>query len=212
MKGQSKLCNQNNGKSIMRKNLKRFVSTICILCMLSFNSSAFAGWSDFWNDTCEKAKSAAHEVGQWVSGHKEEIITVAVVATAVVIACNGGDPESARSSYSSDSSSIYSSDCSGGYTYKTSHSVEGPYRPFSTGQKADILRQNRERNGGVLRSDYSGRILEEPNRYTKGYTPSPYEAQIDHIRPRSGGGWNSASNAQVLSREENLSKSDNSNW
>ncbi len=204
MKGQSELDNQNQGKNIVRKNFKRFLTAVCTMCMLSLNFSAFAGWSELWDDTCEKTKSAAYEVGQWVSSHKEEIITVAAVATAVVIACNGGDPESVRTSYPSD--------YSGGYTYKTSRSAEGPYKPFSSGQKADILRQNRERNGGVLRSDYSGRILEEPRRYTKGCTPSPYEAQIDHIRPRSGGGWNSASNAQVLSREENLSKSDNSNW
>ncbi|MBQ3772388.1 MAG: HNH endonuclease [Bacteroidaceae bacterium] len=34
------------------------------------------------------------------------------------------------------------------------------------------------------------------------------QAEIDHIHPRSKGGSNDSSNAQVLSKEENLRKSD----
>ena len=213
----------------MNKNFKRFVSAVCTVAVLSLNFSAFAGWRECWDSVCETTKNAAHEAGQWtsqkaheagqwtsqkaheagqwVSNNKEEIIAAVAIVAAIAIACNGGDPESARSSSSSSSSGY-----SGGYSYTTSHASEGPYKYFSQSQKADILQQNRERNGGVLRSDYSGKILEEPHRYTKGYTPSPYEAQVDHIQPRSGGGWNSAENAQVLSREENLQKSDNPNW
>ena len=38
--------------------------------------------------------------------------------------------------------------------------------------------------------------------------PDPNEWQIDHITPKSKGGSNSYSNAQVLSRYENRMKSD----
>lgn len=33
------------------------------------------------------------------------------------------------------------------------------------------------------------------------------QAEVDHINPRSAGGSNHTSNAQVLSKEENLKKS-----
>jgi len=146
-----------------------------------------------WEETKQAASEKWEETKQWCSENREEIIGVIAVAAAIYAGREIHDIKSKSSS---------------GYTYRDSHSKEGAYKPFSAGQKADILQQNRERNGGVLRSDYSGKILEEPRRYTKGYTPSPNEAQIDHIKPRSHGGWNSAENAQVLSREENLKKSD----
>lgn len=65
-----------------------------------------------------------------------------------------------------------------------------------------------ERNGGVKKSDMSGEILVPATKSQKGVTPNPLEVQIDHIEPRSKGGTNSYSNAQVLSRYENIKKSD----
>lgn len=166
-----------------------------------------AGWDGFVENTKQTASAAyeksingLNDAKQWASEHGEEIVAAVAVVAVVVAACNGKD----ASSYQPSSSPKY--------LYVTSHSQEGPYKPFSAKQKAEILQQNRTRNGGVLRSDYSGKILEEPRRYTKGCAPNPNEAQIDHITPRSLGGWNSAENAQVLSREENLKKSDNLKW
>ncbi len=97
-------------------------------------------------------------------------------------------------------------------------SLQGPYSNipdtgvvkaggfFSDAAKRQILNENIARNGGVLKSDLSGTVLTLPGRYTKGYSPSPTEAQIDHVFPRSQGGTNNFGNAQVLSREENLLK------
>lgn len=73
-------------------------------------------------------------------------------------------------------------------------------------QKKKILEANKNRNGGVLRSDGDGRILNEPSRNVKGKSADMNQAEVDHIQPRSKGGSNANSNLQVLSKEENLKK------
>ena len=90
---------------------------------------------------------------------------------------------------------------------KNSKSV-GVGKRFTPAQKKNIIQQNMERNGGVIKSDISGEILVPATKSQKGVTPNPLEVQIDHIEPRSKGGTNSYSNAQVLSRYENIKKSD----
>ena len=92
------------------------------------------------------------------------------------------------------------------YTYEGGAKV-GPFLEFSKGQRSSFLQQNMEQNGGVLRSDTTGQILHWPQQCRRGVTPDPLEAQVDHIYPRSKGGWNTAENAQVISREENIRKS-----
>lgn len=64
-----------------------------------------------------------------------------------------------------------------------------------------------QKNGGVVKSDLSGEILVPATKSQKGISPNPLEIHIDHIMPRSKGGTNSFSNAQVLSRIENILKS-----
>lgn len=84
----------------------------------------------------------------------------------------------------------------------------GPGKPFTKAQKEAIIQENMRRNGGVVRSDGDGRVLVKLSKSVKGVTPDSNEWQIDHINPRSRGGSNSNSNAQVLSRQENRIKSD----
>ncbi len=88
---------------------------------------------------------------------------------------------------------------------KDSKSV-GAGKRFTSAQKKKIIQQNIERNGGVIKSDLSGEILVPATKSQKGVTPNLLEVHIDHIDPRSKGGKNSYSNAQVLSRYENIKK------
>lgn len=83
----------------------------------------------------------------------------------------------------------------------------GAGKRFTSAQKAKIIQQNMERNGGVIKSDMSGETLVSATKSQKGVTPNPLEVHIDHINPRSKGGSNSFSNAQVLARYENIRKS-----
>jgi 5-methylcytosine-specific restriction endonuclease McrA len=90
------------------------------------------------------------------------------------------------------------------------HPSVGPGKAFTQTQKRNILNLNKQNNGGVIRSDESGTQAVPGKQNKKGLTPPPYEAQIDHVMPRSKGGSNSYKNAQLLTREENLKKSDKS--
>jgi len=80
---------------------------------------------------------------------------------------------------------------------------------FTQSQKREIFESNKLKNEGVLRSDKSGIDLVASKKSTKGVTPPNNEAQVDHIVPRSKGGTNTRDNAQVLSRKENRTKSNN---
>jgi RHS repeat-associated protein len=84
----------------------------------------------------------------------------------------------------------------------------GVGKPFTRATKAQAYAANRAKNGGELRSDKSGQLLTPPKKSQKGVTPPRNEAQLDHITPRSKGGTNDISNAQVLSGPENRTKSD----
>ncbi len=77
---------------------------------------------------------------------------------------------------------------------------------FTRSQKKNILEQNKEQNGGVIRSDQSGKVLDTPTQSIKGQKANMNQAEIDHIDPKSKGGTNRSSNAQVLSKEENIRK------
>jgi 5-methylcytosine-specific restriction endonuclease McrA len=52
----------------------------------------------------------------------------------------------------------------------------------------------------------SGKPLDAPQKMQKGQKVNMNQAEIDHVKAKSKGGTNSNSNAQVLSKEENLKK------
>ncbi|ENX8231551.1 pretoxin, partial [Neisseria gonorrhoeae] len=84
----------------------------------------------------------------------------------------------------------------------------GEGKKFTPAQKKAIIQENMNRNGGVVKSDQSGEVLVRPKKSQKGITPPPSnEWQIDHVQAKSKGGSNSYKNAQVLSRRENIKKS-----
>ena len=103
---------------------------------------------------------------------------------------------------------IKSGSSSGLYSDLKDSKTVGAGKKFTSTQKKKIIQSNMERNGGVIKSDLSGEILVPATQSQKGVTPNPLEVQIDHVHPRSKGGSNSYSNAQVLSRLENILKSD----
>ncbi len=161
-----------------------------------------------WEDTRSQREAAAKAtsdaasktrttVGDFYDEHETVINTAAAVAAVVVVAVIARENLGDHFQVSGNSAP---------YSSLSDHPTVGPGKFFTSSQKDSILSENRARNGGVLRSDLSGKILSSPGVYSKGYTPSANEAQIDHLFPRSGGGANSFGNAQVLSREENLIK------
>ena len=83
----------------------------------------------------------------------------------------------------------------------------GPGKNFTKKQKQEILQANMDANGGVLKSDGDGRILNPPQKSLKGQKADMNQAEVDHIEAKSKGGTNHTYNAQVLSKEENLRKS-----
>ena len=89
----------------------------------------------------------------------------------------------------------------------------GPGKAYTAAQKAAIRNADRTANGGVMRSDLDGQALVAPQRSVRGLTQPHNEAHVDHVVPRRPAdpgtppGTNSFGNAQLLSREQNITKS-----
>lgn len=95
----------------------------------------------------------------------------------------------------------------GPYGHLKDSSKVGKGKDYTQTSKQKIYAENRNRNGGVLRDDNTGEFLVPGKQHTRGVKPPKNEAQIDHTTPKSRGGSNSFSNAQVLSRQNNIQKS-----
>ncbi|MGZ4828902.1 MAG: HNH endonuclease, partial [Candidatus Angelobacter sp.] len=95
----------------------------------------------------------------------------------------------------------------GNYKHLPDPPSVGPFKYFSGTQKAAIIADNRSKHKGSLVSDQGG-VLVLTTKRAKGAKVNPDEVNIDHIFPRSQGGWNSYGNAQVLSFSQNLAKLD----
>ncbi len=149
-----------------------------------------------------KEKGFLAKAGDWISDHGVEI-----AATALAVAVGVAAHEYSKDSSPSPDTPTAREPPQFHYQYNTSHSTVGPGLDFTPSQRREIYQQHLEQSGGILISEESGTILSRAGRYTKGYVPDPREAQIDHIIPRSLGGENSAENARVISREENIRKS-----
>jgi hypothetical protein len=79
----------------------------------------------------------------------------------------------------------------------------------TSAQRKRILEENKRQNGGVLKSDESGKELSMPKKAEKGVKADMNQAEVDHIKAKSKGGSNSNSNLRVISKEENIKKSNN---
>lgn len=64
-----------------------------------------------------------------------------------------------------------------------------------------------EHNDGILRSDLDGAVLDAPAQSKKGVPANMNQAEVDHVVPRAADGANSFKNCQVLSKKQNLKKS-----
>jgi hypothetical protein len=95
----------------------------------------------------------------------------------------------------------------GPYGHLEDHPSVNSGKDFTQSQKAKILAENEANNGGILRDDRTGEVLVRPRQSQKGVTPPSNEANVDHAYPKSEGGPNSFSNADVRSRANNLKKS-----
>lgn len=95
----------------------------------------------------------------------------------------------------------------GPYGHLKNHPSVGSGKNYTQAAKNKIYQENYLRNGLQLRDDINGKVLTRGNRHLRGFTPPKNEAQIDHVFAKSRGGSNSFGNAQVLSRQHNLIKS-----
>ncbi|MBP1167976.1 RHS repeat-associated protein [Chryseobacterium sp. PvR013] len=95
----------------------------------------------------------------------------------------------------------------GKYSHLKEPNTVGEGLKTTSAQRKRILAENLKQNNGKLISDGDGRVLNMPKKNVKGQKADMDQAEVDHIKARSKGGSNSNRNMQVLSKEENIKKS-----
>ena len=83
----------------------------------------------------------------------------------------------------------------------------GDGKKTTRSQRQKLLDENKKQNNGELKSDGDGRKLDPPSKNIKGQKANMNQAEVDHIKPKSKGGSNRNTNLRVISKEENLAKS-----
>jgi RHS repeat-associated protein len=96
----------------------------------------------------------------------------------------------------------------GDYSHLKEPQKVGPGLETTSAQRKRILEENKRQNDGKLVSDGDGRPLNPPSKSEKGKPADMNQAEVDHKEARSKGGSNSNKNQRVISKEENIKKSD----
>ena len=165
--------------------------------------AAGAGAMAVGGTTVVASGGAAVGAGGAVVAVGAQALTIgAKTATAgVMLMGNASNNSSAGYEYGKEASSG-----NGDYSNLPDPKNAGPGKKTTSTQRKQILKQNKDRNGGVIRSDQDGSILDPPSKMVKGQKANMNQAEIDHITARSKGGSNRNTNLQVLSKEQNLRK------
>ena len=136
-----------------------------------------------------------------VVGQQALVLGTATAMTGASLMNKAGNNKNAGYEYGKEVSSS-----NGDYSNLPDPKNAGPGKKTTLTQRKQILEQNKNRNGGVIRSDQDGSILDPPSKMVKGQKANMNQAEIDHITARSKGGSNRNTNLQVLSKEQNLRK------
>jgi RHS repeat-associated protein len=96
------------------------------------------------------------------------------------------------------------------YSHLKEPRVVAPGLDATRAQRARMLEYNKKMNGGVIKSDESGAVLNKPvKNTTKGQKADMNQAEIDHKVEKVKGGTNSNKNLRVISKQENVDKEAN---
>ncbi|MCR8559924.1 RHS repeat-associated core domain-containing protein [Mucilaginibacter sp. BJC16-A38] len=81
-------------------------------------------------------------------------------------------------------------------------------KDFSPSQLKNAKELNAQQNGGSLKSDADGSPMNPSKQSQKGVKADMDQVEGDHINPKSKGGTNSNGNLQLITKKQNLDKSD----
>jgi RHS repeat-associated protein len=96
--------------------------------------------------------------------------------------------------------------------YNFASPTYGPGKDFSPTTKKDAIEKNAAANDGQTTCTNCGESTVPAQKGQKGVSPPGNETNVDHKIPKSRGGTNDPSNADVLCRDCNLLKGNNMPW